>query len=303
MQVKMPICHSLKDIELFLDDHKNLKCCLYLAYKTDSEWDKSTSRVYMNQIDAHFVYLPVNIQKEDYGLIKDVYKLSEKSSQIVAINQTQPHKNNPVLKERFRGQDVPSNVDALVKDQDGALCPFDLNGPSFIDWFKSEPGDFNGRDVVMLGIGGVGEPIARKVCKENPRSLWLIDIVSKHSLANELSGVAAIPISYARCLEEIPPLLPEGVIFINCAGKEGVSETGIEDFLREHSSHKNIFVDLRPHLEIEIVKTAQALGWQAYTGFGMNARNDYTLLSKICELACLNQPSFTDFQKLVALAS
>lgn len=31
--------------------------------KTKEAWDISTSRVYMNQIDKKFLYLPVNIKK------------------------------------------------------------------------------------------------------------------------------------------------------------------------------------------------------------------------------------------------
>jgi hypothetical protein len=93
----------VKEVEAFLMKYKRAKFCLYLAHKTKEEWARSTSRVYMNKIDEGLVYLPVDIKKEDYSMIKDIYKLSEESSQIVAINQTQPHKSNLVLKEWFKG--------------------------------------------------------------------------------------------------------------------------------------------------------------------------------------------------------
>jgi len=43
-----------------------------------------------------------------------------------------------VLKKWFGDQDIPTNVDSLVKDKNGRLQLFDLNGPSFVGWFKDE---------------------------------------------------------------------------------------------------------------------------------------------------------------------
>ena len=294
--MKIPVCHTIQEIEAFLTEQKDSKFCLYLADKTEDEWEKSTSRVYMNQINKHLVYLPVNIKKDDYQLIEDIYRLSEKTSPIVAINQTQPHKSNPVLKQWAKGKNIPKNVDALVKDQNGCLQFFDLNGASFADWFEAEVGDFENKQVVILGVGGVGEPIARKIVERHPKNLQLVDVVSKKNLADELSA------TYEAKLESVS-LYSQNIIFINCAGKEGASEAGITDFLQKHKDKENIFIDLRPHLNIEIVEIAKNMGWRSYTGFGMNARNDYTLLSKICELIHIKPPAFEDFQKLVALAS
>ena len=58
-----------------------------------------------------------------------------------------------------------------------------------------------------------------------------------------------------------------------------------------------------PHLEIDIVNKAKNLGWKVYTGHGMNARNDYSLLTKISELIGIVPMSFNKFKKLVAKAS
>ena len=43
--------------------YKDLYICLYIADKTEEAWDISTSRVYMNQVNSKFMYLPVNIKK------------------------------------------------------------------------------------------------------------------------------------------------------------------------------------------------------------------------------------------------
>ena len=84
---KILVCDGVKDLKKYLETHKNLKICLYLAEKTKEAWDISTSRVYMNQIDESFVYLPVNIKKGDWESIREVYNIAEKENQIVAINQ------------------------------------------------------------------------------------------------------------------------------------------------------------------------------------------------------------------------
>ena len=56
----------------------------------------------MNQIDDRFIYLPVNIKKGDFDSIREVYRIAEKEERIIAINQIQPHKSNPVQKEKSK---------------------------------------------------------------------------------------------------------------------------------------------------------------------------------------------------------
>lgn len=297
---KTSVCHNIEEIKIFLAEYQDAKFCLYLAYKSESEWDKSTSRVYMNHVSNALIYLPVNIEKDNYQLIEEIYNLRQKNSQIIAINQTQPHKSNPVIKKWFKGQNIPNNVDAMIKDKKGHLQPFDLNGPSFVDWFESDVSDFKDKQVVILGVGGVGEPIARMVSKRHLKKLFLIDVISKQTIAGELSK--NVPTIYMNKLENVS-IPSQDIIFINCSGKEGLAETGVEEFLQKCKSEKNIFVDLRPQLNIDIVETAKNLGWNAYTGYGMNARNDYTLLSKICITTNIKPPSFEEFQKLVKEAS
>jgi len=297
---KVPVCNSVKEVIAFLETHKGSKFCLYLAYKKPEDWDKSTSRVYMNQINEKLIYLPINIEKDDLRSIEGVYKLSEENHQIVAINQTQPHKSNSVLKQWFAGQNIPTNVDSLVKDKYGRLQLFDLNGPSFTGWFKYEVSDFKNKHVIILGVGGVGEPIARKVIENNPSKLFLIDKFSKEKLCEELSEIGNV--EYSSNLDQIS-LDENEIIFINCAGKEGVDDSSAINLLIKFKFKDNIFVDLRPHLNIDIVEEAKKLGWKAYTGYGMNARNDYSLLTKICEIIDVTPPSFQKFKELVAKAS
>lgn len=156
------------------------------------------------------------------------------------------------------------------------------------------------RSVILFGVGGVGEPIARRIAKEGINSLYLIDINSKDNLAKELSNNTKV--TYLEKLNEIC-LENDSFIFINCTGKEGGNDNSVVEFLQKYKNMNNIFVDLRPQINIEIVNLAKKLGWNAYTGFGMNARNDYTLLKKISELINIKIPSFEEFKKLVEEAS
>lgn len=298
---KILVCDGVKDLKRYLETHKNSKICLYLAQKTKEAWDISTSRVYMNQIDESFVYLPVNIKKGDWESIREVYNIAEKENQIVAINQTQPHKSNPVQREWFLGQDIPQNVDSLIKDKNNRLQCYNLNGPSFANWFEDEVTNFSGNKVIVFGVGGVGEPIARIIATKNTEKMYLVDIYSKEDLAKELSQNTNI--EYFSNLSKVDYNTNNKVILINCAGKEGGDDKEIKNVINQLKNMDNFFVDLRPQLDIEIVNIAKQYGWNAYTGFGMNSRNDYVLLQKIQEITGINIPSFKEFAKLVASAS
>ncbi len=297
---KIKVCNNIQEVKDFIKMNKEINICLYLAYKEPIEWEISTSRVYMNKIHKNLVYLPINIKKNDFESLKEIYDLSEQNNQIVAINQTQPHKSNSVLKEWFRNKTIPDNVDSLIKDQNNKLTCYDLNGPSFTDWFTEDVSTLKNRSVILFGVGGVGEPIARRIAKEGINSLYLIDINSKENLAKELSNDTKV--TYLEKLNEIC-LENDSFIFINCTGKEGGNDNSAVEFLQKYKNMNNIFVDLRPQINIEIVNLAKKLGWNAYTGFGMNARNDYTLLKKISELINIKIPSFEEFKKLVEEAS
>ena len=298
---KIKVCNGVSDLKKYLENHEGIKICLYLAEKTEEAWDISTSRVYMNQIDEEFVYLPVNIKKGDLESIKEVYTIAEHNNQIVAINQTQPHKSNPVQREWFLNQDIPQNVDSLIKDKFNRLQCYNLNGPSFASWFEDEVTNFSNNIVIVFGVGGVGEPIARIIANKKPKNLYLVDIVPKEELAKDLSRSSSVV--YLNSLSQIDFSANDKIILINCAGKEGGDDKTVLDVLNKLKNSNNIFVDLRPQLDIEIVNTAKQQGWEAYTGYGMNSRNDYVLLQKIQEVAGINIPSFEQFAKLVKDAS
>lgn len=300
MNYKIPICNNVEEVKKYLKNNKNKKFCLYLAYKEKEDWKKSTSRVYMNQINEKFIYLPVNIEKEDYKSLKEIYSLCEKSDQIVAINHTQPHKSNVLLKELFKDHINIKNIDVLIKDKNGKLQLYDLNGPSFVNWFKEECLTFENKQVVIFGVGGVGETIVRQVVLDKPKVVYLVDKNSKKNLCGELQQYALV--KYFSSLDQIF-LNEKEIIFINCAGKEGADDASALETLKQYNGKNNIFVDLRPQLNIDIVDSAIALGWKGYTGFGMNSRNDYTLLLKICELINIEFPSFNTFKNLVASSS
>ena len=164
---KIPIIDSIDALKQFIEKYPGHQFCLYLAFKDPDGWERSTSRVYMNQVLDKLIYLPVNILKGDNVSIKKIYELAQNEKQIIAINQTQPHKSNPVGKQKFSGKNVPENIDTIIKDSDENLIPYDLNAPSFISWFLEEAGSITGKTIVLFGVGGVGETIARGRSKQD----------------------------------------------------------------------------------------------------------------------------------------
>lgn len=293
--------NSVGELREFIAKYKGSKFCLYLGYKDKDGWDRSTSRVYMNQVLPDLMYIPVSIVKDDNASLKSVYEIAGENDDIVAINQTQPHKSNPVLKEFFKGENLPANVDALIKDSNKKIQLFDLNGPSFVGWFKDEVSALEGKTVIVFGVGGVGEPIARRISAEKLNELILVDIVGKDKLKDELSGTGKVVL--LSSLKDLEISNHKNIVFINCAGKEGADDSLVSEVLKKYGNEDNIFVDLRPYLDIDIVSRAKELGWRSYTGHGMNARNDYSLLTKIAEIIRATPPEFAEFKELVARAS
>lgn len=294
MDRKVPIMGSVEEVVDFIAQNPGFKFCLYLAEKEPAAWEKSTSRGYMNQVLPEFIYLPVNIQKGDVASLHKFYELCIKEPRIIAINQTQPHKSNEVLKTLF---DVaPVNIDTILKDRNGNLKPLSLNGVAFSDWFLDEVGTFEGKTVVLFGVGGAGEPIGREIIRFHPKELILIDSISKKFLADELGG----NVIYFPELPEEVELMSDDLIVIYATGKEFDNESDNCKLLLKRLKNRNqIFVDIRPHLNLATVEEASLNGWRAFTGNGMNSRNDFVLLRKIAEIMGVPAPSFDDFKDKV----
>lgn len=300
---KIPICNNLNELKEILNKYPEFKACVYLAYKDNFGWDKSTSRIYFNKVLPNFLYIPLNITQNNYEELSRFYAFAEIEDRIIAINQTQPHKDNPIIKEFFRQQpNLPTNIDTIIKDAQNQFVPLSLNGEAFVNWYTNEVGGFNNKKVIIFGVGGAGEPISRKIATLNPSQLTLIDIIDKQDLSSELTKYCNS--KYLTRLKELNYKYQTNLILINCTGKEGTSDnTGLIEFLRDNPNNENVFVDIRPHLDIAIVEQANQLGWQSYTGYGMNARNDYVLLQKIGEKLDTTIMNFQQFAELVKNAS
>lgn len=171
-----------------------------------------------------------------------------------------------------------------------------------MSWYQDEVASFKDKTVIVLGVGGVGEPLARAIIKESPKKIFLIDPVDKSSLKDQLSLQGNV--DYFQKIDDIEVEDLTDLVFINAAGKEGAeNQESVDIFLNQFKDKKYIFVDLRPHLEIPIVERASELGWQAYTGHGMNARNDYVLVQKMIENIKVPVLSFEEFKEKVICAS
>lgn len=303
---KIPVAEGLEGFVSFAEKYPGFTFCPYVAEKDIEGWNKSTGRVYMNQVLPKFLYVPVNITGGDLDSLSAFFKSVQNRTDIPAVNITQPHKSSPVLRELYLG-DVESeaNVDTLIRNDEGELEPYDLNSTAFVEWFKEDVGPFQDKPVVLVGVGGVGEPIAKKIVAERPNSLLLIDLADKSDFASQLTETTGVSTAFSRSLQEaLESELPDGVIVINAAGKEGATNESELWALIKKGATDGTFVDIRPHLDIDIVEEAKQCGWDAHTGHGMNARNDYVLLQGIArQIPGATPPSFEEFQRLVAEAS
>jgi shikimate 5-dehydrogenase len=303
---KIPVASGLEGFASFIEDYPDFNFCPYVAEKDDEGWDKSTSRAYMNQVLPNFLYVPVNIGKDDFEALRRFFDFVQGRQDILAVNITQPHKSSPILRELYLGDAVSeSNVDTLIRNDSGSLEAYDLNSTAFVEWYKADVGSFQDKPVVLVGVGGVGEPIAKKIAAEKPSSLLLVDVSDKSSLAALLAETSYTPTFFDASLDDlIESGMLEGTIVINAAGKEGATNESELWKLIHRNIISGTFVDVRPHLNIEIVEEARRYGWDAHTGHGMNARNDYVLLQGIArQIPHSNPPLFEEFQRLVARAS
>lgn len=303
---KIPVADGLEGFVSFTEKYPGFAFCPYVAEKDPEGWEKSTSRVYMNQVLPNFLYVPVNIAKGDLNALRDFFDFVQDREDIPAVNITQPHKSSPVLRELYAGDaDSQANVDTLIRNEKGVLEPYDLNSTAFVEWFKADVGPFQAKPVILLGVGGVGEPIAKKIAAEKPSSLVLIDVADKSAFAAQLAATSQVATTFEPSLQKfLQAALPTDLIVINAAGKEGAADDSVlRQLIRQGARHAT-FVDIRPHLDIEIVEEAKRHGWNAHTGHGMNARNDYVLLQGIARrIPGVRPPSFEEFQGLVAQAS
>lgn len=300
---KIPVVQGYEGFRDFQELYPGYTFTPYLADKDEAGWDASTSRVYMNQVLPNFLYVPVNIQGGDTAGLTEFFDAASADPTVAAINITQPHKSNPVLMDKFAsGTGAPRNVDTLIRDEQGNLAPRDLNALAFIEWYQETIGSFAGHSVVLVGVGGVGEPTARHISKLEPSELWLVDPGDKTALAEELNLDA--PTRYVASILDAHPDSTKPVIAINAAGKEAGTDGNLVEWLeKEQVQEDRVFVDLRPHLDIPEVKAAANLGWKADTGHGMNARNDYVMVTEIARAMNIIPPDFATFEQLVAAAS
>ena len=303
---KIPVASGLEGFTSFIEKYSRFNFCPYVAEKDSEGWDKSTSRVYMNQVLPNFLYVPVNIPNGDLESLRDFFGFVQDRKDILAVNITQPHKSSSILRELYLGNaNSEANVDTLIRNNEGKLEPYDLNSTAFIEWYKTDAGPFKDKPVILVGVGGVGEPIAKKIAAEKPSRLVLIDVSDKTDFAEQLGEISQVDTSSEANLRgAIDSGLPENIIVINAAGKEGATNESELWELIQKNANGGTFVDIRPHLDIDIVEEAKRHGWDAHTGHGMNARNDYVLLQGIArQIPGATPPSFEEFQRLVALAS
>lgn len=305
-ETKVPVCNGLPEFTSFVEQYPDFYICPYVADKSEEAWDVSTSRVYMNQVLPNLLYVPVNIQRDDSRELQKFFSATLDNQRIAAINITQPHKNSPTIRQIFQEDEAGAqNTDTLIRDKEGLLRPLSINAAAFVGWFKETIGTFEGSTVVLVGVGGAGEPIVRLVANESPARILLIDPEDKSELAGQIQRlVPRTSYNAATSAVEVDQA-DDSIVVINAAGKEGADDQRgmLSTLLANVKSSDKIFVDIRPQLNLAIVDSAKKHGWRAFTGNGMNARNDYVLLEGIANYINSPVPSLGEFTDLVAAAS
>ncbi len=90
---KISVANGVEGFMSFIRTYPNFNFCPYVAEKDPEGWDKSTSRVYMNQVLPNFLYVPVNISKDDLDELRNFFTFVQDRNDIPAVNITQPHKS------------------------------------------------------------------------------------------------------------------------------------------------------------------------------------------------------------------
>jgi hypothetical protein len=302
---KIPVSYGAEEAGKALEDYSDKDFCFYLADKNLQGWERSTSRVYMNELWPSFLYLPVNVEKDNIRGLEEVYELAISNKRVIAVNHTVPHKSNKALLQKFPSL---SAIDTLVRDSsDKELQPFNLNEAAFFSWLDEvyPPKEREEASVIIIGVGGVGLPIASKIAlsQGSATSLSLIDPKPLSDFPPLLKQKAT---SIGLAIEQIIGDLrsfPKRILVISASGKEGIEIKGLKELFVHRQGKGDFFVDLRPHLELDTVISALSLGWEAYTGEPMNARNDFALVEKIASALNLSLPSFSSFEEKVIKAS
>ena len=293
----VPVSMAVSEATAFVAARPGERFCLYLADKDEDAWARSTSRVYMNELWPSLIYLPLNIAANDLGELHRAYTFAEQAAAVIGINHTHPHKSNPVLIRRYG----KATADFLVRTPDG-LQPSDLGGPAFSGWLSSllSPAELAAAAVVIVGVGGIGTPIARSLSGA-VRSLTLIEPGDRSGLVTELCPTQP-GLDWCRAIADLVALPSSPLLVINASGKEGTDLAGLDRILASGCPDDR-FLDLRPQISLATVDAARAAGWQADGGEGMNLRNDYAMVAALAASAGLPKIGFTHFAELVHRAS
>ena len=265
---RVPISYSISELKTLLSRYDSYWVCLYLSSRKN--WQRATSPIYMNQVIDNVLYTPIDVMDDES--LTELYDIAKNNEKIVAMNIGVPHKSNDMFRERL-GCD--GNFDVIIKENH-KLYAFDVNGPSFVEWYLDEIGDLTNKNVIIFGVGGAGSAIAKSL--PPVKKLWLVDTEDKSKLCEELNA------EYASNLVAVTST--DNLVLINATGQdEGL------DILKDQ---KGIFVELRMGTILTSVKLAEECGWHTFKGDGMSLRNDYIIIKKICTVT--NQTPIT-FEK------
>lgn len=148
------------------------KMCALLGNPTEHSLSPSIHNTLAYMTATDMAYTTFCVEKEDLGdAVKGAYALG-----IVGMNVTVPHKQE--VMQYLKGVDelaaAVGAVNTLVR-QDGGYVGYNTDLPGFLKSVKEAGFDIRGRDVVILGAGGVARAIAFACAFEGAENIYILN--------------------------------------------------------------------------------------------------------------------------------
>ena len=219
--------------------------------------------------NQNLVYVPFHVKENLSDAVKGAYALN-----VLGMNVTVPYKSD-VMESIVDIDELAERIGAvntLVRTSNG-YKGYNTDMPGLLRGMQSDGIEIAGKDVVIVGAGGVARAVAVLCAFSNVRKVYLMNrTVSKaEAIANEVNNSFQKEIVMALGLHDYDSLPDEKMLAIQCTNMgmhPDVDSTPIEDaafFEKIHTVYDLIY---NPE-ETKFMKLAKSYGAKAYNGLKM----------------------------------
>jgi hypothetical protein len=91
--MSMPVVRSVPELETLSRtfDDEDVVVLFFAQRGSMAAWERSVTRLTMNQVDLHFRYVPIEVAPEH---LAPFYRFASTDRRVCGLNHTTPHKNN-----------------------------------------------------------------------------------------------------------------------------------------------------------------------------------------------------------------